>query len=96
MYFDLSDPDVKAVVIEDRPTVIAFAVPMEAFERPTSVLFAAVAEYLSTHALEDVEVDAFTLDYVTNDHDQRIVQGTLYTRLPLPWARDIEGEPETP
>ena len=84
--FDLSNPEVRVSIIADRPTMIEFHVPVEGFERPAAVLFQAVAEYLGTHALESLDIDAFQIRYLLNENSQQVLIGTLYTRTPLPWV----------
>ena len=85
MIFDLSNPEVLVCIVEDRPTMLQFTVPTNAFERPEAVMFSSVAEYLGAHALEAVNVDAFTVAYLIDEHGQRLLIGSLYTRTPLPW-----------
>ena len=80
MIFDLSNPEVLVCIVEDRPTMLQFTVPTDAFERPEAVMVSSVAEYLGAHALEAVNVD-----YLIDEHGQRLLIGSLYTRTPLPW-----------
>jgi hypothetical protein len=83
--FDLSNPEVMVSIISDRPTMIEFTVPCDGFERPEAVLFQSVAEYLGSHALEPLNVDSFTIKYLIDENQQRLVIGAVYTRIPLPW-----------
>lgn len=84
--FDLSNPEVRVIIVDDRPTMMEFTVPSDAFERPEGVLFQAVAEYLLHHAFEPLNIDAFTVRYNVDEHGQKLVIGSLYSRVPLPWV----------
>lgn len=91
--FDLANPEVRINIIEDRPTMIEFTVPVEAFERPAAVLFQSVAEYLGEHAFESLDVDAFQVRYLDNEHGQKLIIGSLYSRVPLPWINYDQDKP---
>lgn len=86
MQFDLSNPEVLVRFIEDRPTMIEFMLPVDAFERPEAVLFSAMAEYLQSTAMEQVSVDAVTIKYDINEDLQKVITAAIYTRTPIPWV----------
>lgn len=85
MQFDVGNPSVEVVIVEDRPTMIEFKVPHDGFDRPEAVLFHAVGEYLGTVAFEQLDVDAFSVRYLIDENDRKLVIGTLFSKVPLPW-----------